>query len=441
MKKKTLLLLLCNLTALGLSLNSAQAQGTAFTYQGRLNDAGNLPSGTYDMYFSLFATSSGGTTLGVVTNRPVAVSNGLFTVTLDFGSGVFTGAARWLEIGVRTNGSSGFYTTLAPRQQVTPAPYAITAGDVTSGNIARLNVSNYFAGPNNFAGPVGIGTTAPQYPLHVAGAGVALFGRGGYTGLRGESGATDGFGVVGYTSASSGFTRGVYGQSDSPGGYGVHGYSPAGGGVAGVTVNGYAVVGQATFSGGFGGLFRYGTDGNNSAYLGFNGGAADFYGRVSVNGNLCYTGTFGTCSDQRYKDKIERLPDSLQRALKLRGVSYVWRRSEFPRKQFPEGRQIGFIAQEIEELYPELVATDNDGYKTVDYSRLTPVLVEAIKELHTLLETKNKELLQLRAEFNSQKEFVRRTEARFAELERAVAHVTREAGTTLAINRSATEEQ
>src|ERR1700749_926792 len=81
------------------------AQGTAFTYQGWLNTAGNPAAGNYDLTFALFnnaSTNTGqvGTTL---TNLGVGVTNGLFTVTLDFGAS-FPGANRWLAIGVRTNG-------------------------------------------------------------------------------------------------------------------------------------------------------------------------------------------------------------------------------------------------------------------------------------------------------------------------------------------------
>nr|WP_236049424.1 tail fiber domain-containing protein [Hymenobacter negativus] len=72
--------------------------------------------------------------------------------------------------------------------------------------------------------------------------------------------------------------------------------------------------------------------------------------------------------------------------MKLRGVTYYWRRAEFPAKQFEARRQLGFIAQEIEPFYPEMVSTDADGYKSVDYSRLTPVLVEALKEQQQQIE-------------------------------------------------------
>jgi hypothetical protein len=108
------------------SLLSAVAQGTAFTYQSRLNDGASPANGIYDLRFTIY-DSSGGPTLiaGPLTNSPVAVSNGVFTVTLDPGAGVFAGAERWLEIALRMNGG-GAFTTLVPRQHITATPYAIS---------------------------------------------------------------------------------------------------------------------------------------------------------------------------------------------------------------------------------------------------------------------------------------------------------------------------
>jgi hypothetical protein len=116
----------------------ARAQGTAFTYQGRLNDHGAPANGNYDLQFTIFDVDSGGIqVLDPLTNSEVGVSNGLFTVTLDFGAGVFGGTARWLEMGVRTDNTSNF-TTLSPRQALTATPYAIFAG--TSANVASGSV-------------------------------------------------------------------------------------------------------------------------------------------------------------------------------------------------------------------------------------------------------------------------------------------------------------
>jgi len=114
------------LLALFSSSSVAAPLGTAFTYQGRLADGGNPATGNYDLKFTLFDTNSGGAAVaGTLTNAATAVSNGCFTVVLDFGS-VFDGNERWLEIGVRTN-AGGSFATLVPRQQLTAAPYAVYA--------------------------------------------------------------------------------------------------------------------------------------------------------------------------------------------------------------------------------------------------------------------------------------------------------------------------
>jgi hypothetical protein len=125
------------LTALLSLLLSAQvfAQGTAFTYQGRLNASGVAANGSYDLQFTVYDSSGAANVVaGPLTGSGVAVSNGLFTVTLDFGTGVFTGPARWLQIAVRTNGAVTF-TNLSPRQALTPSPYAIHAG--TASNVVN----------------------------------------------------------------------------------------------------------------------------------------------------------------------------------------------------------------------------------------------------------------------------------------------------------------
>jgi hypothetical protein len=107
------------------------AQGTAFTYQGRLDADGTPANGSFDLRFGIYDAASGGSPLaGPLTNAATGVSNGLFTVALDFGAGVFPGSNRWLEVAVRTNGG-GAFTTLTPRQPITASPYAITAGQVT----------------------------------------------------------------------------------------------------------------------------------------------------------------------------------------------------------------------------------------------------------------------------------------------------------------------
>jgi hypothetical protein len=153
MKPKNLLPLGAILCAL-FTNDAAFAQGTAFTYQGRLNSGGAPANGSYDLRFIVYDNSAGGSQQGpIITNAATAVSNGLFTVTLDFGN-VFPGAARFMEIAVRTNGN-GAFTTLSPRQPLTPAPYAITAGSVVTGGLsagAYGNAVTFNNSANQFTG-------------------------------------------------------------------------------------------------------------------------------------------------------------------------------------------------------------------------------------------------------------------------------------------------
>jgi hypothetical protein len=95
-------------------------------------------------------------------------------------------------------------------------------------------------------------------------------------------------------------------------------------------------------------------------------------------GGSCGT---GGCSDQRYKKDVATIESPLDKVSKLNGVTFIWDRENYPHKLFPEGRKTGFIAQEVESVLPEVVNTDNEGYKSVEYDKITALLVEAVKEL------------------------------------------------------------
>lgn len=183
---------------------------TAFTYQGRLTDGNGASSGVFEMTFGLHGTASGGSASASITNHSVMVTDGLFDVSLDYGQSEFTGAARWLEIGVRPSGSGAPFNILSPRQAITATPYAIHAssvsasgivGSLTASQIPDLDTSRIVSGTlhaSRFAdgsiatsklvdpdsigpwalsagnvyrssGKVGIGTSIPVYPLHVDG--------------------------------------------------------------------------------------------------------------------------------------------------------------------------------------------------------------------------------------------------------------------------------
>jgi len=106
---------------------------------------------------------------------------------------------------------------------------------------------------------------------------------------------------------------------------------------------------------------------------------------LNVCGDIKASGTIQTLttlcsSDVRFKRDVESLENPLDNILNLNGVSYHWNTDVFTKRGFTEDKQIGLIAQEVEEVLPELVQTDADGYKSVDYQSLSAVLIEAIKE-------------------------------------------------------------
>jgi hypothetical protein len=127
--KRRMVILAVVLTLLLANGSAAQEKvGTGFTYQGFLKDGGSPANGAYDFEFALFDVDAGGNQIGgTVTVNGQSVVDGLFTVTLDFGADPFAGGARWLEIRMRPGASTEPYTTLSPRQALSPAPYATYA--------------------------------------------------------------------------------------------------------------------------------------------------------------------------------------------------------------------------------------------------------------------------------------------------------------------------
>lgn len=189
------------LSTLTPQLSTLHAQGSAFTYQGRLNNGSSAAGGTYNFTFSLFTNSTGGTAVaGPVTTNNLVITNGLFTVTMDFGPGVWNGATNWLEIAVETNGA-GTFTTLAPRQEVTPAPYSIfTEGvnaDGITGIISAGNISGSYTNAvsltnnGNSLGGNGSGLTG------VNAAALNGLGASNFWQTTGNSGTTPGSNFVG----------------------------------------------------------------------------------------------------------------------------------------------------------------------------------------------------------------------------------------------------
>lgn len=329
MKSKNAYIELALAVTLLADVSTILAQGTAFTYQGRLTASSVPQNGSYDLTFSLYDAALGGNALGTpVSTSAVSVINGVFTVVLDFGGGVFDGRPLWLEIGVRP-ANIGNFNTLSPRQALTASPYAFFAASPqgpagTPGSVWREGLGV----PSNLTGIDGDfyldGATGNVYQRASGSYNVLcnIKGQNGTNGTNGAPGAPgsvwrEGSGAPANTLGVNGdfylngATGDVYLRASGtyspvanikgpagPSGVAIpfHGTgstniplfevdnSSSGNGVSGMTGTGYGVFGQANNTGGWGGLFRYGSDGNNSVYLGANGSAGVFYGPVSISG-------------------------------------------------------------------------------------------------------------------------------------------------------------
>ena len=108
-----------------------------------------------------------------------------------------------------------------------------------------------------------------------------------------------------------------------------------------------------------------------------------------------FYGKLMSTSDKRLKTNIKPLEKALDKVLTLNGVTYEWRVKEFPDKHFDSDRHVGVLAQELEAVLPEAVETGADGYKSVNYSEITPLLIEAVKELKTIIDGQNKKIEEL----------------------------------------------
>lgn len=102
-------------------------------------------------------------------------------------------------------------------------------------------------------------------------------------------------------------------------------------------------------------------------------------------------------SDTRFKKDLHAIENPLEKIAALDGLSYSYKTEEFPQKGFSPQRQIGFIAQAVQQIFPELVREDSEGYLAVNYAQMTPVLLEGIKTLHQKVEAQSREIQELKS--------------------------------------------
>jgi len=138
-------------------------------------------------------------------------------------------------------------------------------------------------------------------------------------------------------------------------------------------------------------------------------------GKVKAN-------AFELGSDIRFKDHIDKITNTLQSIQKVNGYRYNFRTKEFPERGFDERRHIGVLAQEIETEFPELVSTDEQGFKSVDYSSMTAVLIEGMKEQQEMIVSLLSKVETLENEKKNSIKKEKAVEARLVKLENLLSN-------------------
>ena len=155
------------------------------------------------------------------------------------------------------------------------------------------------------------------------------------------------------------------------------------------TIGGYTIIDNLTVG------TSLNTGGHLSGYSAFFGGDVTCQQNLTVMGLLSASNT-SFSSDRRFKKNITSIDGSLSKLMQVEGYSYDWKKEEFKDKHFNDKKQYGVIAQEIEVLYPELIHEDKEGYKSVNYIGLIPIMIEGMKEQQKLIEELQKEIIKLK---------------------------------------------
>ncbi len=242
-------------------------------------------------------------------------------------------------------------------------------------------------------GNVGIGQTAPGFPLNFANA------LGDKISLYGNAGVHYGFGIQNsllqiHTDGSGadiafGFgSSGAFSETVRIKNSGVISFQPWLGKKLTLYPGATGDVGMAVQ----GNQFQiYADNPNASVRLGIDqGGVFQYNLDVFANGNATLRGTLTQLSDASLKEQIIPLQESLQKIKRLNGYTYYWKKKE------DEDRQIGVLAHEVQKYFPELVKKTEDGNLSVNYSGLIPVVIEAVKEQQSQIEKQQQEIDELR---------------------------------------------
>lgn len=450
------------------AVSAGHGHGLAIRGDGTLVGWGNNSNGQIDVPDGTFSAVEAGFSfsLALRTDGTLVAWGSNSSGQLNVPEGTFTSIAAGTSFGyaIRTDGVlfgwglNNFGQAIVPDGRFTKASAGHFHGLAISDKASSL-VDISVEGELHVSGRLGIGTSEPTTSLHVAG---GIRARGGAPGIggnnnngyafSGNSGDNDsgmfsmGDGQVSlYTNGQERFrvnSDGNVGIGRNSVGYRLDVFRGAvDGNVAGFTSSNsfgsivaiantdtgghnYSFISTgSTGPGGAGNLvIRDVTAGGNDRLILSDTGNVGIgtmtpSQRLHVAGNICATGTIGVCSDARFKEHVEPVSGALEKVDRLRGVAFDWKREAFPDHQFAEDRQLGFIAQEVVEVLPQVVSRGEDGYLSVDYGRLTPLLVEAIKELrkeNQRLQTEKDRQLALRdAELDTLRAEIQELKAQF----------------------------
>jgi len=239
---------------------------------------------------------------------------------------------------------------------------------------------------------------------HDCGTGYGVYGDGLTYGVYGVSYANTATSAAIYGKMSSGdgtVYQAVRGEATGGSGKDNRGVTGLGGpSSTPLATTSYGVKGHAQFS-----TTGYGVYGSSS-------GCTTGYG-LYCSGNGVYTGTWTNPSDEKFKKNISDYNNALDNIMKLRPVTYEMKTEEYPFMNFEKGTQIGFIAQEMEPIFPSLVVSgahpgenENDPfieYKGINYIGLTPILVKAMQEQQIIIDSLKSEINDLKSENNDLK--------------------------------------
>ncbi len=426
-----------------ITFNSSERQpspaGTAFTYQGRLD--GVAPNAAVGMRFRVWDHPTSNNINNIVTSpltQLVTLANGTFTSQLDFGTNIQQQTASYLEIEVSPSGVGGPWTTLTPRQLITGAPFALQTKGVTVDNFNRVGV-----------GPI------PRNDLEF------VFESEGRIRLRGDAGASGASPGVWFASPSAagvivdrafagmlddsnvGFFNGSWGlllHSNGNTSLGSTFGSPP---PERLTVNGGVQVNTIGASrlafgpvGDFGGTAEnsdaiffqrvnatappinistlrliLGDDGTTPSSvdafsIGFVTGGTGAYTermRFTADGNALKPGggSWSVLSDQTAKTDLSPLRGTLDRLLSLHGYSFSYKPEFVADGRGLPGTQVGLLAQEVQQVFPDWVGTAPDGKLFVTERSTTALMVEAMRDLR---EEKDKQIDELRDELRDEKD-------------------------------------